>query len=163
MQYNYFIETEAGMETKTDIIAHGKDSVNILIQAASLEEAKKLMDKCAEEAIDACRNFDEEAYKARYEMQCGKRTAKENMDEYVKEAEATPAGLRFKKTIENAVSFEQKHNKHQGLSYNQYRYLRSKHYNNLVNGYDDIFAIGYRRGYKDGQAAERAKHVSNIH
>lgn len=59
------------------------------------------------------------------------------------------------KTLENARKFTSKNMTGNGVSLDMIRYLAATHNNDLVRGFNDVFAIAYRYGYQ--QAKKDAK------
>lgn len=120
----------------------------VRIDAADLREALKLLPAWDWDWIDP----DEEIITKKHFVVCG--TTLEDMDAEAAEYENTREGARFLKSIEAAMMFFDKKTRW-GLPLMQARYLCNRHHNSLLNGMCEVFALAYRKGYKDGKKAAK--------
>ena len=128
--------------------AFNHESANIYVTAPTMPEALRLLEQGIEEAQEACRDYagtddlaeDPAPHYVTYN-QCI-----EEMNEAAAEFEATPAGIRFKKNLENAGKFYFKHSKG-GLKVTELEYIANKNHNSLLNGSFDLCAYAFRQGY----------------
>lgn len=115
------------------------------IGAKDTEEAKGLLDEAQKQAIEALKDFKPTNTPPKEEKPAERpKNALETFD--LEEYEKTTHGKRFIASVENAIEFY--------LNMNDYStpikdllYLAKRYNNNLVNGYVDIAALEYRRGY----------------
>lgn len=162
MKQTVLFMLEDGNAQKVEAQAFSKESANIYITAATMQEAHELLTQGEELARQAMQNWKpedqpeepakEEPKKHYYYVS----RSMEEMDERAAAFADTPAGKRFCKSIENAKAFTFKHSRG-GLRCEEVDYLANLHYNSFLNGSFDIAALEYRRGYM--QAKREAKAI----
>lgn len=158
MKKCYFICIEEGHEKKVTVHP-GQDQYVILIDADNMQEALNLIPDADKQAEQAVKDYkpaepmeEEPAEEQKHYYKCSKSI--EEMQAWAKEYEATKEGKRFIKQIENSLEFEHKHSTgKRGLHCLQLYYLACKHYNCLINGCFDLYALAYRDGFREGQQA----------
>lgn len=148
---------EDGRKPSREVQACSKEDANLFITAPTLQTALTLLNATSteKELLEAMQDWKpapEVEQKHYYTMN----TSIEEMDELAAAYESTTGGRRFMASIENAKAFFDKHTTGNSLYCRQVAYLSHKHYNSLLNGSFEIFALGYRCGYKDAQKKARA-------
>ena len=160
MKQTILLLIEDQNQKNVEAAAFSKDTANIYIYAATIQEAAELLPKGAELAAEAMKNWTPEAavvdqpedkpvqHYVHYTYSI------EEMADAAEAYENTPAGQRFTKRLENARAFYYKHSKG-GLLCSEVQYLAFKHQNGLINGGIDLSALAYRRGYRAGKEAAK--------
>ena len=75
-----------------------------------------------------------------------------------KEKQPAPDKMqRNEKALENALKFYRKNVHGDGVNIDMILYLAQKHHNDLINGFNDVFAIAYRYGYQQAQKDAKRK------
>lgn len=157
MKITTILQVETGKTQNVEVTAFSNDTANIYITAADLQEATALLSQGQELATEAMKNWKPEKQPVKEEPQehyIVSRHSEEEMKAAAEEYEASPAGQRFKKELQNAAEFELKHSKGI-LNTMQLRYLINKHQNNLYYGSAELIALAYSRGYRNGKKARK--------
>lgn len=152
---------EDGRKASREVQACSKEDANLFITAPTLQTALTLLNATSteKELLEAMQDWKPAPEEPEIEQKHYYTMAisMEEMDEKAAEYEGTYNGRRFMASVENSMQFYFKHGTgYGGISCTQLDYLANKHYNSLLNGSFDIFALGYRCGYKDAQKKARA-------
>lgn len=154
MKYTVIFMVENGSAQKIEATASSNDAANIIITAASLQEAVMLLPEGEAAALNAAQNWKQpEAPQEEANYIINARSI-EDMDADAENYEGSPAGQRFIKTLASAKAFSKEHQAGSCIGATQLYYLANKHQNSLINGSSDLIALAYRKGYKDGKAAK---------
>lgn len=142
-------------EQKVEVKAYGKDKAAAYIFAGSWDEVPALMTQAQSMATEATANWipeeepAEEPAQHHYQV-C--RTSLEEMDARARAYEGTTAGRRFLAGLDKAIQFTLKHKTgNSGLTLTQAMHLSDLYHNNMLDGMFDVFALGFRCGFKQAK------------
>lgn len=134
---------------KKEVKAFSNTSANIFISTATMQEALTLLQEAIPEAQKAT-----ELWQPTQEEEQPIKKGK-SFEEEAAEFEATPAGKRFVKQLQNARQFEY-YQGNGGLRMSELDYLACIHHDSLIDGCFDIYSLAFRSGYNKGMKRGRA-------
>lgn len=158
MKNMILIDVNSSNPQKVEARAFSKETANIYIKAATMQDTTALLQQGLEMALEACQNWkpapqpvEEEKPQKHYRL-CP--VAVEDIEETLAEYAEDERGKRFIASIERAKDFTAKKDTG-GLLLTQLKYISALTYKDAWDGLLTMYDVAYRRGYNKAKATAR--------